>query len=275
MVWGCIAFVILNTTASALASTFQCTPIHKAWNAIPGSCINVNALFFANASLDIFQDAVIYVLPMRMLYHLQIPGRQKIALMGVFAVGGFVVITGMIRLNFLKEAQNTPDPSCKHILFHLQHRPLVVFPTPRAYILTDCTDNNSGGAIWSSIECNIGIVCASLPTFKALSDRFFPGLMGYRRTPVRNTPAEISTTGKKDLIRRVDQSAIELEHGCGWKDSYMNNYDGNCYSVTAGVKPAFQANSSEERLRGLEANDTENGGIWKSTSMMVSHGEGP
>ena len=117
IVWGCIVFVVLSTAASALASIFQCTPIHKAWNAIPGSCINVNALFFANAALDIFQDSVIYVLPMRMLYHLQIPGRQKIALMGVFAVGGFVVITGMVRLNFLKKAQNTPDPSCKHILF--------------------------------------------------------------------------------------------------------------------------------------------------------------
>lgn len=98
--------------------------------------------------------------------------------------------------------------------------------------------------------------------------------MGYRRTPVRNTPAETSATGKKDLKRRVDQSEIELEHGGGWKDSYMNNYDGNSYSVTAEVKPAFQANSSEERLRGLDANNSKNGGIWKSTSMMVSHGEG-
>ena len=119
MVWGCMAFVVLSTTASALASTFQCTPIDKAWNVVPGSCINVNALFFANAALDIFQDAVIYVLPMRMLYHLQIPGRQKIALMGVFAVGGFVVITGMIRLNFLKKAQSTSDASCKHIVLRL------------------------------------------------------------------------------------------------------------------------------------------------------------
>ena len=98
--------------------------------------------------------------------------------------------------------------------------------------------------------------------------------MGYRRTPVRNTPAEVSATGKKYLERRVDQGEIELEHGVGWKDSYMNNGDGNSYSVTAEVKPAFHPNSSEERLRGLEATHTKNGGIWKSTSMMVSHGEG-
>ena len=122
IIWGCMIFVITSSMASVVASIFQCAPIHKAWDAagtVPGSCINVNALFFANAGLDIFQDGVIYILPMRVLYQIQIPKRQKIALMGVFAVGGFVVITGMVRLNFLKRAQNTPDPSCKPFLSSL------------------------------------------------------------------------------------------------------------------------------------------------------------
>lgn len=109
-------FVGITAIACVAASIFQCTPIHKAWAAaktVPGSCINVNALFFANAGMDIFQDALIYVLPMRMLYRLQVPKRQKVALIMVFAVGGFVVITGMVRLKSLKVAQSTPDPSCK------------------------------------------------------------------------------------------------------------------------------------------------------------------
>ena len=119
LIWGCMAFVVTSASASMLASIFQCQPIHKAWDAegkVPGHCFNVNALFYANAGLDIFQDALIYVLPMRMLYQIQIPRRQKIALMMIFAVGGFVVITGMIRLNSLKVAQNTPDPSCTVLL---------------------------------------------------------------------------------------------------------------------------------------------------------------
>ena len=104
--------------ASVTASIFQCTPIRKAWDPdLNGSCIDVNALFFANAGLDIFQDAFIYVLPMRMPYQLQVPRRQKIAVVLVFAVGGFVVITGMARLNSLKVAQNTTDSSCKQLSF--------------------------------------------------------------------------------------------------------------------------------------------------------------
>lgn len=117
LIWASMAIVILTATASVTASTFQCTPIHKAWDAtgtVRGSCIDVNALFFANAGLDILEDALIYVLPMRMLYQIQIPKRQKIALMMVFAVGGFVVITGMIRLHSLKMAQRTLDLSCEH-----------------------------------------------------------------------------------------------------------------------------------------------------------------
>ena len=69
--------------------------------------------------MDIFLDAVIYILPMRTLSQLHAPKRQKGALMGVFAVGAFVVITGMIRLNYLKQAQNTPDPTCEYRLSSL------------------------------------------------------------------------------------------------------------------------------------------------------------
>ena len=110
-----MAFVIVTAIASVTASIFQCTPIHKAWDtaAIRGSCININALFLASAGLDVFQDALIYVLPFKMLYELQIPKRQKIALTMVFAVGGLLVITGIVRLHYLKDAQNTSDPSCK------------------------------------------------------------------------------------------------------------------------------------------------------------------
>ena len=78
-------------------------------------------------------------------------------------------------------------------------------------------------------------------------------------------------------MRRADQSEIELEHGPGWRDSYTNKYGAEnsaSYSATAKAKHPFQANSSEEHLRGTEANNAPNGGIWKSTSMVVSRGDG-
>jgi len=256
-----MTFVISIATAFVTASIFQCTPIRKAWDVdFPGACINVNALFFANANLEIFQDIVIYVLPVRMLYQIQIPKRQKIALMMVFAVWGFVVITGMIRLNSLKVAQNTPDPSCKQ-------SPSLGVPIT----FNSVVDDNYGAAVWSAIECNVGVVCACLPSFKPLIDRLFPGLMGYSHGPSNTIPQEASPVGRRGYSRKPSQRDFELEHGIDWEDSYPGNNRYNI-STAANGRPPFDTNSSEEYLRGVQTHG-KSGGIWKSTNMVVSRGD--
>ena len=111
-----MGFVIVTAFACVTAGLFQCSPIAFAWDHTieGGTCFNVIALFYTNAGLNIFQDFLIYILPMRMLYQLQIPKRQKVALMVVFAVGGFVCVTGIIRLVYLKTASVSSDPTCGH-----------------------------------------------------------------------------------------------------------------------------------------------------------------
>ena len=263
-----MAFVVLSTLACVTASIFQCTPIHKAWDLtgrVSGSCIDVNALFFANAGLDIFQDTLIYVLPMRMLYQLQVPKRQKIALMMVFAVGGFVVITGMIRLNYLKVAQNTPDPSCRHFL-----------SSSRSRTVSDIfVDDNYGGAVWSAIECNIGVVCASLPAFKPLIDRFFPSLMGFgQKGPSKTAPPGTPAAGKRGYIRNTGQSEFELGPRAAWKDSSKSKYGGDVdynSSATAEGRPTSMATTNDEKLRSANPHGKDSRGIWKSTSVVVRH----
>lgn len=259
-----MAFVIISVFSFALASIFQCIPIHKAWDTtgtVEGHCINVNALFFANAGLDIFQDAVIYALPMKMLYTLQIPRRQKFALMLVFAVGGFVVVTGMVRLNALKFAQNSADPSCEYSL-HPSHPSTVSYPA---------TDNNFGGAVWSSIECNIGVVCASLPYFKPLIDRYFPQLMGRgqtKATPLSDGPSLFQSRERSHRGGSAPTD-LEMEQGDAWKGPHSRGYGQSyAYSVTANGKQPREASSSEEHLREEEA-PTRPDGIYKSTSVMV------
>ena len=279
LIWACMVFVITTAFACVMASTFQCSPIRKAWDAagtVPGHCINVNALFFANAALDIFQDAVIYILPMKMLYRLQVPKRQKIALMMVFAVGGFVFITGMVRLSSLRVAQNTPDPSCPYF----SSPPFCFQPFKPFHPLTQSiTDNNFGAAVWSSIECNIGVVCASLPYFKPLIDRFFPSAMGRASgPPIRLTPLRDNAPGeaKRNYRNQADETELEIEHGPGWKDAYTSKYGGENYTCSAtagGGEPPnlFGASTSGEHLRSVEAQGENGGsGIYKSTRVVVS-----
>ncbi|PQE28991.1 integral membrane protein [Rutstroemia sp. NJR-2017a BBW] len=249
IVWGVMAFVIATGLSSCLAGIFQCTPIDRAWDVQKlgkGHCINVNGLFYANAGLDIFQDLVIYILPMNMLYHIQIPKRQKYALMLVFAVGGFVVITGAIRLYYLQGAQASDDPSY----------------------------DNTGGAIWSSIESNIGIVCASLPHFKPLIDRFLPSLMGRTRGGSKvkgNSAPSNSNLAQGNYIKQRHDAEYELERGGvpKWKDTYNGKYEENLVNNIEGGETTYSAHDSEEHLRGAE-NHLEGDGIYKSTKIVVS-----
>ncbi|KAM3076961.1 hypothetical protein ACMFMG_003572 [Clarireedia jacksonii] len=249
LVWCVMGFVILTALSSCLASIFQCTPIKKSWSLdkhSPGHCINVNALFYANASLDIFQDLVIYILPMNMLYHIQIPKRQKYALMLVFAVGGFVVVTGAIRLYYLQGAQASDDPSY----------------------------DNVGGAVWSSIESNIGIVCASLPHFKPLIDRFLPSLMGRTRGGSKvkgNSAPSGSNLAQGSYIRQPHNAEYELERGGApkWKDTYQGKYEENIVNNIEGGDTVYSAHDSEEHLRGID-NPEAGDGIYKSTKIVVS-----
>lgn len=116
LIWTWIVFVSAFAFVCIIVIVLQCIPISKAWDPIgntSGHCINGNAFIFAHAGLDIFQDVVVYILPMKMLYALHVPLRQKIALVLIFALGGFVIITGMIRLGYLKTAPNTAAPFCK------------------------------------------------------------------------------------------------------------------------------------------------------------------
>ncbi|KAF7884061.1 uncharacterized protein EAF01_011484 [Botrytis porri] len=249
LIWGVMAFVALTSLSCVVATIFQCTPISKAWEqpvTDKGSCIQINALFYANAGLDIFQDLVIYILPMRMLYSIQIPRRQKYVLMIVFAVGGFVVVTGMIRLYYLQGAQASQDPSY----------------------------DNVGGAVWSSIECNIGVVCASLPHFKPLFDRFFPSLMG-RSAGASNHNGHSGPELRKNHVKQNNE--YELENGGVkkkmWKDTYEGKYRKDLVNKIEGGDTIYWGNDSEESLRGVTPPETEGnngGGIYKSTRIVVS-----
>ncbi|KAF3066552.1 hypothetical protein GL218_09018 [Daldinia childiae] len=154
--WFMMTFVLLTGFTSSVAGIFQCHPIHRAWDtSVPGTCFDLRALFCANAGLNIFQDFVIYLLPSPILWNIQLPVKQRIALVGIFVVGGFVCITGIVRVATLWDAIYSDDPTWYHF----------------------------DAAVWSAIESNFGIVCASLVHFKPLIAKIAPSILGTPRSP--------------------------------------------------------------------------------------------
>ena len=63
-------------------------PVRGVWDSsIPGACENQVAGFSAVAGVDVFNEILLLLLPIRPLWNLHISKRYKVALAGVFASG--------------------------------------------------------------------------------------------------------------------------------------------------------------------------------------------
>jgi hypothetical protein len=90
---------------------------------------------------------MVAILPVKVIWTLQIPKQQRIALVGILTIGWFVCVVSILRLTALVELSKHPEDR-------------TYYAAPTAY--------------WSAIEANLGIVCASLPALKPLIVRIIP-----------------------------------------------------------------------------------------------------
>ncbi|KAI2617221.1 hypothetical protein GGS26DRAFT_585325 [Hypomontagnella submonticulosa] len=152
--WACrfmLTIVVMYCIASVTATIFQCTPVAKAFDKpLKGTCIDNGEFWYANAGFSIATDIIILLLPMPLVYALQIPRVQKAALIMVFALGVLdsVVITSCLRVTTIDLQATTPDPTYE-----------------------------ISSTMWTIIEMNVAIVCACLPQIRPLIVRWFPKLM--------------------------------------------------------------------------------------------------
>ncbi|KAL4955291.1 hypothetical protein BDW69DRAFT_121600 [Aspergillus filifer] len=142
-----IGFLAIWGTWTFISAWLNCVPVAKFWNdSLEGYCLNKKALWFSNSGIHIFTDILLLLFPMPVLSKLQLPWRQKVALMGVFALGVFVLITSILRLQSLLVISDSKDS----------------------------TYDNVGAAQWSAIECNVAIICAVLPATRAFISKLIP-----------------------------------------------------------------------------------------------------
>ncbi|KAL8961642.1 MAG: hypothetical protein Q9193_001837 [Seirophora villosa] len=81
--WGISTFI---------AAVFQCTPVSYLWTQFSGKtkgkCVDFTALLIATAAVNIFTDVAVLVLPMPMVWKMKIQKAQKLAVSGIFLLGG-------------------------------------------------------------------------------------------------------------------------------------------------------------------------------------------
>ncbi|KAJ3531156.1 hypothetical protein NM208_g9006 [Fusarium decemcellulare] len=131
--------------AVIFVSIFQCSPIRKAW--LPfmeeGACLDKNKFFLGNSIPNIVTDALILSLPVYEVSKLQVRRSQKVAILGMFLLGGLVVVISCIRLKVVIDLVGGGQDG-------------------------DFTKLIGPCWIWTVIEPTIGLLCASLPTMQPL-----------------------------------------------------------------------------------------------------------
>ncbi|KAK4989664.1 hypothetical protein LTR66_007017 [Elasticomyces elasticus] len=156
----CLIFLLLPATCWAtFGGVFLCRPVAKYWHPeIAGHCMNVKSYWVSAAAVNIVLDLCVLVLPMPAIASLHLPRKQKRGLVLVFALGFFVCIVSIARLVVVHEAAERLDWTCSGI----------------------------DAIIWSAVEANTGIICASLLALKPLVVKLFPRLMEDSEIPTHS-----------------------------------------------------------------------------------------
>jgi hypothetical protein len=69
------------------ADVFQCSPVSKGWYYyLEGTCINQHLFFTSTAIINIVLDFVLFLLPLQLMWGLQMRRQQKYAVCGIFSV---------------------------------------------------------------------------------------------------------------------------------------------------------------------------------------------
>lgn len=90
--WAVMTFVTGYLFCNFLTLLFGCTPIAKYWKPDePGHCIDLNKADYAYGSMKVGSDVLLFLLPLPMVWKLQLSRKEKFGLFLIFMSGiGYV-----------------------------------------------------------------------------------------------------------------------------------------------------------------------------------------
>ncbi|KAK0651726.1 hypothetical protein B0T16DRAFT_85461 [Cercophora newfieldiana] len=139
---GVIVACVLFHLSFLLVQINLCQPIAKQWDPsiTGGSCLPGVPVYTSMASITIVFDLIVMFLPFPVLAKSQIQKRKKVVLLGLFTLGVFITIIQIIRIQTVNRLVNYTDSA-----------PLI---------------------LWSTVENNLGIIVACIPTLAPLVKYF-------------------------------------------------------------------------------------------------------
>ncbi len=81
--------ILANAMENIFGFMFQCTPVKKFWSPmVPGHCINQSLFITLASAFYMMTDFAIYIMPVPVIWNLQMNQKRKLELSIVFLVGG-------------------------------------------------------------------------------------------------------------------------------------------------------------------------------------------
>lgn len=112
---GVGGLVFLYWVSAVLFITLLCRPIAYNWNrGIPGSCGDVRKIQYASAGFNMVIDLLVVLLPLPVVWRLQMSSRKKMGVSASFAIG--VLFVSLVFYGVLNAdcTQNSGDQSGTH-----------------------------------------------------------------------------------------------------------------------------------------------------------------
>jgi len=175
--YGLIGFVVVWGITTLFVTIFQCTPVEAAWDkTIVGlSCFNLEHFVIGTNVPNILADAAIIAVPIPLVWKLQISMTRRLGLVALFLMAAVTTIISIFRLSTNAHIDVT-DPTFNFVLV----------------------------AIFSTVEVNVGVVCACMPVIYPL----FRVLVGRKIVPSTKPSAYGGSTGFSNPSRAQQFSKL-------------------------------------------------------------------
>ncbi|KAH9884555.1 hypothetical protein F4778DRAFT_787663 [Xylariomycetidae sp. FL2044] len=179
----------------------QCSPVAKFFDhTVAGQCIDQHTFYLASAIINVLGDVAVLLLPLPVVWRLHTSRSKKWSLSFLFLLGAFVCVASIFRIIAVEQI----DPE-------------------------DFTFTNVGGGLWSTVEIEVGFICANLPAVRPLIFKWFgwgntvtygsgsngppprydlPGAKG-----MRSGHRKLQSRNQESDLRDSDEEALTTEEG--------------------------------------------------------------
>ncbi|KAH8895972.1 hypothetical protein GQ53DRAFT_819928 [Thozetella sp. PMI_491] len=186
-------FALMSFIAGFVTQACACIPLDAFWHRTkPGKCLNFNLFYLVSGVVDIIIDAAILALPVWVLQTLHLPLRTKLLVTSIFLLGGFAIITNILRVYYSYQ------------------------PNDQFVSLNETT-------IWLQIHITMTILCGSTPVYQPIrngASRMMSKMRDHSRQSWHfllgdSRPANLSNATSRGIISRDLGASKDATKGYG------------------------------------------------------------